>query len=304
MNIGGTVMNIGKNIKELRAEKGITQEQLAEYLSIAYQLVSKWENNVTAPDLHLIPAISEFFDVSIDDLFKVKMCGYRNKAARLLAVYEHTHRKEDFDKADAEFRKLIDENMANAEDLRAYGTLCQYCTEFMAKKAESLLRQAIELGDDVADAQLMSLLISLGRNQENIDYYEETVKNTPDNPRNWHLLSISYQNSKMYDKALETVMKGLEKFPNHDGLLYQCGEANKDLRQYDEAFYYWKKSFEQEPSNIGNYYSMAFAYTELKQYDEAAEAWEEVIAFCERAGLYEDVKWPKRKLLEIRKQKH
>jgi tetratricopeptide (TPR) repeat protein len=75
------------------------------------------------------------------------------------------------------------------------------------------------------------------------------------------------------------------------------------LRQYDEAFYYWKKSYEQEPSNIGNYYSMAFAYTELKQYDEAAEAWEEIIAFCERAGLYEEAKWPKRELQKIRKLK-
>jgi len=66
-------LNIGENIKHLRAEKGVTQEQLAEHLSITYQSVSKWENNVTAPDLHLIPAIAEFFGVSINKLFKVRM---------------------------------------------------------------------------------------------------------------------------------------------------------------------------------------------------------------------------------------
>ena len=86
--------NIGGNIKKLRAEKGVTQEQLAEHLSITYQSVSKWENNITSPDLYLIPAIAEYFEVSIDDLFKVDMNGYRNKAARLFAVYEHTHKIE------------------------------------------------------------------------------------------------------------------------------------------------------------------------------------------------------------------
>jgi len=65
--------NIGENIKQLRAEKGVTQEQLAEHLSITYQSVSKWENNITAPDIHSIPAIAEYFGVSINKLFKAKI---------------------------------------------------------------------------------------------------------------------------------------------------------------------------------------------------------------------------------------
>jgi len=66
-------LKIGENIKLLRAEKGVTQEQLADHLSITYQSVSKWENNVTVPDLQLIPMIAEFFGVSINKLFKVRM---------------------------------------------------------------------------------------------------------------------------------------------------------------------------------------------------------------------------------------
>ncbi|MCL2546916.1 MAG: helix-turn-helix domain-containing protein [Oscillospiraceae bacterium] len=65
-------LNIGENIKTLRTEKGVTQEQLAEYLSITYQSVSKWENNITTPDLYLIPMIAEFFGVSVNRLFRVK----------------------------------------------------------------------------------------------------------------------------------------------------------------------------------------------------------------------------------------
>ena len=66
------VLNIGENIKNLRADKGVTQEQLAEHLSITYQSVSKWENQITTPDLQLIPMIAEFFGVSINTLFKAK----------------------------------------------------------------------------------------------------------------------------------------------------------------------------------------------------------------------------------------
>jgi transcriptional regulator with XRE-family HTH domain len=292
-------LNIGENIKKLRSEKGVTQEQLAEHLSITYQSVSKWENNVTSPDLYLIPAIAAYFEVSIDDLFKLKMDGYRNKANRLFAVYEHTHIKVDYDKADEEYEKLFSDNKADEEDMRIYGTLNQYHAEILAKKAEELLRKSIKAGHATADAQLLRLLMNLGRNQENIDTYEEKLKKDPENSRNWHLLSISYQNSKMYEKALETALKGLEKFPEHDGLLHQCGELYKNLNRYDEAFDYWNRSFEQEPANISNYYSMAFAYTELKKYEEAVGAWRKVIDFCESAGLLEDAEWPKKELLKL-----
>ena len=291
--------NIGENIKKLRSEKQVTQEQLADHLCISYQAVSKWENNVTTPDIFLLPKIAEYFEAPIDELFKVNMNGYRNKAARLSAVYEQTGKKADFEKADAEYEKLFDDNKADDEDMRIYGILNQYHSNALAKKAEELLRQSIELGHETTDADLLRLLISLGRNQENIDFYEEKVKNNPENSRNWHLLSISYQNSKMYEKALETVQRGLEKFPTHYGLLHQCGEVFKELKKYDNAFDCWNRSFEQEPANISSYYSMAFAYTELKKYKEAAEAWEKVINWCGDAGLDEDAKLPKREIAKL-----
>jgi len=146
--------DIGKNIKKLRSEKSVTQEQLAEFLSITYQSVSKWENNITSPDLYLIPAIAEFFEVSIDDLFKVNMSGYRNKAARLCAVFEHSRKKADFEKADKEYEKLFLANVADDEDMQIYGTLNHTYSCVLAEKAEELLRKSIELGHETADADL------------------------------------------------------------------------------------------------------------------------------------------------------
>ena len=62
-------MNIGKNIKQLRRQKHYTQARVAENLGISYQAVSKWENDISAPDIALLPAIAEMFGVTIDALF-------------------------------------------------------------------------------------------------------------------------------------------------------------------------------------------------------------------------------------------
>ncbi len=61
-------MNIGKTIKNLRRERDMTQEQLAEYLSISPQAVSRWETDLALPDITLLPALSSVFGVSVDEL--------------------------------------------------------------------------------------------------------------------------------------------------------------------------------------------------------------------------------------------
>jgi transcriptional regulator with XRE-family HTH domain len=62
-------MNIGRKIRELRQQAGISQETLARALSMTPQAISRWENGTTAPDISLLPAIASYFGVSIDALF-------------------------------------------------------------------------------------------------------------------------------------------------------------------------------------------------------------------------------------------
>lgn len=69
-------MNIGKNIKQLRQQKNLTQEQVAEKLGVSYQAVSKWENNANTPDIALLPKIANLLGTSIDALFSVNIANY------------------------------------------------------------------------------------------------------------------------------------------------------------------------------------------------------------------------------------
>lgn len=57
---------IGKNIRDLRNEKSMTQDQLAETLHVTRQAVSNWENGKTEPGIDTLTQIAELFDVSIE----------------------------------------------------------------------------------------------------------------------------------------------------------------------------------------------------------------------------------------------
>ncbi len=66
-------LTLGERIKELRKRDGRKQEDLANALGVSNQAVSRWEKDGSYPDMELIPAIANYFGVTIDELF-----GYEN----------------------------------------------------------------------------------------------------------------------------------------------------------------------------------------------------------------------------------
>lgn len=62
-------LNLGTKIRELRRRDGRKQEHLAETLGVTAQAVSRWESGGSYPDMEMIPAIANYFHISIDELF-------------------------------------------------------------------------------------------------------------------------------------------------------------------------------------------------------------------------------------------
>ena len=61
-------INIARNIARLRREKGLTQEDLANYIGVSKASVSKWETGQSYPDITFLPQLATLFNISIDEL--------------------------------------------------------------------------------------------------------------------------------------------------------------------------------------------------------------------------------------------
>ena len=82
-------MTLNESIRALRRERGMTQEQLAEAMSVSAAAVSKWENGQSVPDIAVLTALADYFEVSLDALVGYAMQSHRREDSvehiRLLA---------------------------------------------------------------------------------------------------------------------------------------------------------------------------------------------------------------------------
>ena len=82
-------LNLGTKIRELCRRDGCTQENLAEFLGVSAQAVSRWESGGSYPDMEMIPSIANFFHISIDELF-----GYNdNREKRIEEIVTYARQK-------------------------------------------------------------------------------------------------------------------------------------------------------------------------------------------------------------------
>ena len=107
-------MSIGQTIKRLRRNADMTQEELAEMLSISPQAVSRWETDSTTPDISLIPALVNLFGATADELLGINSAKIEEQAAdykdRLSSLYAE-HRYADMLALAREAVKTIPNNL-------------------------------------------------------------------------------------------------------------------------------------------------------------------------------------------------
>ena len=96
-------LNIGMNIKRLRLAKGLTQEQLAELLTISTAAVSKWEAKNTYPDITMLFPLAEIFGVTVDELLGYDEAKAKADVDKILAEYQRLYVEGRF----AEGKELI-----------------------------------------------------------------------------------------------------------------------------------------------------------------------------------------------------
>lgn len=93
------MFDFGMQLKALRKSKGLTQEQAAELLNVSKQSVSRWENNITYPDILFLPTLASFYCVTVDSLLGADAETNKTIQGQYLAKRHEAHRIGDIQTA-------------------------------------------------------------------------------------------------------------------------------------------------------------------------------------------------------------
>lgn len=137
-------MTLGKKLSGYRTINGLTQGQLGEKLNVSAQAVSKWENDLTSPDIATLKMLAELYKVTLDELVDLK-CGFGAPVQD-----ESAEGEEDADEK-GEQEKLIgfckscgitvtEDNLGEREPV----ILCKKCRENKIKEETRLREEKIE----------------------------------------------------------------------------------------------------------------------------------------------------------------
>lgn len=141
-------MRIGNRIKELRKERGITQEQLAKSIGISFQAVSKWENNIALPDITLAPVLASYFGITMDELFDFRLKEIED-AVEAIADRAYPYRETDPEKA----REILTEGLRQYPDNELLLNHLLYVMNY-TKDPDETIDVAGALAAKTADAEI------------------------------------------------------------------------------------------------------------------------------------------------------
>ena len=150
-------MSFGQIIKNLRRDAGMTQEHLAELLSISPQAVSRWETDAAMPDISLLPPLANLFGVTTDHLLGMD-------------TYQKDLRKAEYDEAFREYWKHDDKEKNYHIAVRA---AAEYPgnMEYVEWLASAEYYAAVPLTDDAEYTRLL---------ESSVKHYTVVLENSTD----------------------------------------------------------------------------------------------------------------------------
>lgn len=159
-------IKLGDKIKELRKRDGRKQEDLANALGVTAQAVSRWEAGGGYPDMGMIPAIANYFHISIDALF-----GYNNdRDMRIREYMAEAHKlllggAGDSDKCIDLMRKALEEFPSEPEFKKCLANALHQKGFTVPERPNRYLKEAVSLYEELSETDktvILSLLSVYG----------------------------------------------------------------------------------------------------------------------------------------------
>lgn len=332
--------NIGVNIRRMRIEREMTQEELANFAGVSFQAVSKWETGTTMPDIALLPCLAELFGVRIDDLFGITD---RDELARVERIIDN---EKLTDENFAYAKKVLDKAIENTPDdtriLKIYARLYLAKNQQNRLFARKLLCQGMKTCPDNGEIfQLYAQVCGINRSifdsgcgdfirdceayldiaPKNTALYELLISALIETRQFAHADEIIALYERNTDSSMPRIFRGdIEMLQgnidaavehwngvsenDHKGQ-YEIGERFLRICDYKCAETAFERSFvaSEQPRDLSAVYSLAFMYDRLKNREKAAEMWQRIIKVLASDWNITDgetVEWAKRELERLR----
>ena len=271
-------MEIGHQIKTLRQRRGITQEALAKHLGVTAQAVSKWERGAATPDIGMLPDISAFFGVTIDELFAL------SDDIRMERIQNMLWDDRYYDPAEVESTRvfLLNKGRKEPENGKVYEFLAEmenHLAQEHHEKAAEYAKEALRRDWNLRGPHSELEIAMNGRihdwNYNNhyllINFYQEHIKQ---NPQDWRAY-MTIMDQLIDDYRLEEAEQYCNRFAEinrsyrvalYRGMIaWQRGEratafaiwANME-REYPEEWCVWH--------NLGDYLARSGQYDKAMDY--------------------------------------
>lgn len=235
-------MKISEKIKSLRKKAGMTQEQLADRLGVSGQSVSKWENEISMPDISLLPFIAECFGVSIDELFDLTVEERLNRIENRMDIEERLS-----DRLFDEYREFLEDQLTSFSDrervLSLLAGLYHMRMESDSKMVSKYAREAIMMNPAKKGCQWL-----LGKAEGHavwdwnfanhlsaIEFYKKVIEEDKESPKTtlpyYYLIDNLLADGRV-DEAAE-YLEVFRTLPSHKPAMYKVYKAHIALGSYD-----------------------------------------------------------------------
>ena len=273
-------MEIGKKIRNLRLEKEVKQEELAEYLGVSIQAVSKWETEASVPDIALLPGIAVFFGVTIDELFQLSDEAEFERIENMF-WHERCIAPETFDHCVRFLEGVLKSDPKNVRACCCLAYLYNHRAASDHDMASEYAKKALELAPDDKGGWVAFLEANSGvcgdewydNHFEVIEYFREFLKKNPGNYRGLYAIIENLLDDDRFEEAVPYIQQ-IRTAANTGQYEVYMGDVMFGKGDPEKALEYWNAAVEHFPDRWQSYCDRADGLKKLGRYEEALADYE------------------------------
>lgn len=178
-------LRLNENIRRMRRERKLTQEQLAEALGVTTGAVYKWEAGLSMPELSMLVQLANFFDTSVDALIGYEIKDNRRKAAiERLRVYRHNKDRRGVEEAESaviRYPNCFDVVYKAAQIFQLFAL--EQHDKALTERARTLYERSLLLLEQNADPEIseLSIRVAIAECDLMLEQKEKALKTLKDN---------------------------------------------------------------------------------------------------------------------------